>query len=61
MSDQLRAELAALLKRAADHRRKADELETSLHTMLAKLREVEARERDEAKPRKERRSAPRKK
>jgi hypothetical protein len=60
MSDQLRAEVAALLKRVADHRRKADELETSLHALLGKLHEVEAQERAQTKTRKERRSAPRK-
>jgi hypothetical protein len=61
MSDQLRAEVAALLKRVASHRRKADELENSLHTLLAKLRTVEAQERAETRTRKERRSVPRRK
>lgn len=61
MSDQLRAEVASLLRRVADHRRKADELESSLHTILAKLRDVEAREWTQAKTRKERRTSPRKK
>jgi hypothetical protein len=56
MSQPTRAELAALLKKAQDHRRRIQELQSDLATLMQRIAAMEAK-----RGRVERRRTPRKK